>query len=58
MQHHPHDRVPRISWGKVAALVVGTGGRQKMAVSIQAYHAPAGGWGLGEFYATLDGYTG
>lgn len=54
MQYHPHDCVPRISWGKV---VPADGGGEVMAVSIQAHHALVDGSGLGEFYAAFERYV-
>ena len=54
MQYHPHDSVPRISWGKV---VPAARGGEEMAVSIQAHHALVDGAALGLFYAELNRYV-
>ena len=54
MQYHPHDSVPRISWGKV---VPRPGGGEEMAVSIQAHHALVDGRAVGAFYEALETYV-
>ena len=53
MHYHPHDSVPRISWGKVLPR----GEQLVMPVSIQAHHALMDGRGLGDFYAALEAYV-
>ena len=53
MHYHPHDSVPRISWGKVLPQ----GDRRLMPVSIQAHHALVDGRALGAFYAALEAYV-
>ena len=55
MQYHPHDCVPRISWGKVVPRL---GGGEEMSVSIQAHHALVDGRGVGDFFAALEAYIG
>ena len=59
MNYHPHDSVPRISWGKAVAETsssVATVPRRLMPVSIHAHHALVDGRGLGAFYEALDVY--
>lgn len=46
MNYHPHDSVPRITWGKLTPR----DGTIKMPVSISAHHALVDGVHLGRFF--------
>ncbi|MFQ5446894.1 MAG: CatA-like O-acetyltransferase [Saprospiraceae bacterium] len=50
MQYHPHDSVPRITWGKFFE----ENNHLKMPVSIQAHHALVDGRHAGQFYKKLE----
>ena len=50
MQLHPHDSVPRISWGKFFE----SEGRTMMPLSLQAHHALVDGVHVGQFYERVD----
>lgn len=50
MQFHPHDSVPRITWGKF----FGSGGRTMMPLSLQAHHALVDGVHAGLFFERVD----
>jgi chloramphenicol O-acetyltransferase type A len=50
MHYHPHDSVPRITWGKFFE----ENGQLKMPVSVQAHHALVDGRHAGLFYQKLE----
>lgn len=50
MRYHPHDSVPRISWGKFFE----SGGRTMMPLSLQAHHALVDGVHAGRFFQRVD----
>ena len=50
MHFHPHDSVPRISWGKFFEQ----NGKILMPVSIQAHHALVDGRHMGAYFETLQ----
>jgi chloramphenicol O-acetyltransferase type A len=50
MQYHPHDCVPRISWGKFFE----TEGRTMMPLSLQAHHALVDGVHAGRFFEGVE----
>ncbi|TAK36460.1 MAG: chloramphenicol acetyltransferase [Saprospiraceae bacterium] len=50
MHYHPHDSVPRITWGKVFE----ENGHLKMPLSIQAHHALVDGRHAGQFYQNVE----
>lgn len=50
MQYHPHDSVPRISWGKFSE----SGGRTMMPLSLQAHHALVDGVHVGKFFQRVE----
>jgi chloramphenicol O-acetyltransferase type A len=50
MPYHPHDSVPRITWGRLEE----TDGRVQMPVAIQAHHALADGRHIGRFFERLE----
>jgi len=50
MQYHPHDSVPRITWGKFFE----ENGQLKMPLSVQAHHALVDGRHAGIFYQKVD----
>ena len=54
MHYHPHDSVPRITWGKVLR----EGARAWLPVSVQAHHAVVDGRAMGAFYEALERYVG
>lgn len=50
MQFHPHDCVPRISWGKFFE----SNGRTMMPLSLQAHHALVDGVHAGRFFEGVE----
>jgi len=50
MQYHPHDSVPRISWGKFFE----SDGRTLMPLSLQAHHALVDGVHAGQFFEGVE----
>jgi chloramphenicol O-acetyltransferase type A len=50
MQYHPHDSVPRISWGKFFE----SEGRTMMPLSLQAHHALVDGVHVGQFFQRVE----
>lgn len=50
MQLHPHDSVPRISWGKFFE----SEGRTMMPLSVQAHHALVDGYHAAQFYERVE----
>ena len=52
MHFHPHDSVPRISWGKFFEQ----NGKILMPVSIQAHHALVDGRHMGVYFETLQNH--
>lgn len=50
MNYHPHDSVPRISWGKIFEL----NNQHLMPVSVQAHHALVDGQHMGEFFNLFE----
>jgi len=50
MHYHPHDSVPRISWGKFFEA----GGRTMMALSLHAHHALVDGVHAGRFFQGVE----
>lgn len=50
MPYHPHDSVPRITWGKFFA----EGKRTKMPLSVQAHHALVDGRHVGQFFELFE----
>jgi len=50
MRYHPHDSVPRISWGKFFEA----GGRTMMPLSLQAHHALVDGVHAGRFFEGVE----
>ena len=49
MHYHPHDSVPRISWGKFFEQ----NGKQLMPVAVQAHHALVDGRHMGRYFELL-----
>jgi chloramphenicol O-acetyltransferase type A len=50
MQYHPHDSVPRISWGKLFDQE----GRKMMPLSVQAHHGVVDGKHVGNYFQLLE----
>jgi len=50
MRYHPHDSVPRISWGKFFEA----DGRTMMPLSLQAHHALVDGVHAGRFFEGVE----
>ncbi|MDC6364559.1 MULTISPECIES: chloramphenicol acetyltransferase [Flavobacteriaceae] len=50
MHYHPHDSVPRISWGKFYEQ----NGKTLMPISVQAHHALVDGRHMGQFFETFE----
>lgn len=50
MHYHPHDSVPRISWGKFFELE----GKMMMPLSVQAHHALVDGRHLGKYFQNVE----
>ena len=50
MRYHPHDSVPRISWGKFFE----SGGRTMMPLSLQVHHALVDGVHVGRFFERVE----
>ena len=50
MQYHPHDSVPRISWGKLYE----EGNKIMMPLSVQAHHGVVDGKHVGEYFQGLE----
>ena len=50
MRYHPHDSVPRISWGKFFE----SGGRTMMPLSLQVHHALVDGVHVGRFFECVE----
>lgn len=50
MQFHPHDSVPRISWGKIHEV----DGRMMMPLSVQVHHAVVDGSHVGQFFEQVE----
>jgi chloramphenicol O-acetyltransferase type A len=50
MQLHPHDSVPRITWGKL----YNPGNALMLPVSVQAHHAVVDGVHMGRFFEGLE----
>ena len=50
MNYHPHDSVPRISWGKFFEQ----DGKTLMPVSVQAHHALVDGRHMGAYFQNLE----
>ncbi|MFH1809182.1 MAG: CatA-like O-acetyltransferase [Pseudomonadota bacterium] len=50
MQYHPHDSVPRITWGKF----VDSGGQLRMPLSVQAHHALVDGVHMGRYFQRVE----
>lgn len=53
MQYHPHDSVPRISWGKIYPQ----DHRSMMPLSIQVHHAVVDGRHVGAFFENVEKIT-
>ena len=52
MSYHPHDSVPRISWGKF----FNSGNKVMMPLSVQAHHALVDGRHMGSFFNLFQEY--
>ena len=50
MQYHPHDSVPRISWGKIHKV----DGRMMMPLSVQVHHAIVDGSHVGAYFEQIE----
>lgn len=50
MSFHPHDSVPRITWGKL----IKENGRIKMPLSVQAHHAIVDGRHTGMYFQQME----
>ncbi len=50
MHYHPHDSVPRISWGKFFDL----NGKKMMPLSVQAHHALVDGRHIGAYFQNVE----
>lgn len=50
MSYHPHDCVPRITWGKIVAQA----GRRMMPLSVQAHHALVDGVHMGRYFEAVE----
>ncbi len=50
MQYHPHDSVPRISWG----MFFESDGRTLMPLSLQVHHALVDGLHVGRFFQRVE----
>ncbi len=50
MRYHPHDSVPRISWGKFFV----SDGRTMMPLSLQVHHALVDGIHVGRFFERVE----
>ncbi|MBT3222360.1 MAG: hypothetical protein HN348_25075 [Proteobacteria bacterium] len=50
MSYHPHDSVPRISWGKF----VKEGSRTRMPLAVQVHYALVDGRHVGRFFQQFD----
>lgn len=50
MNYHPHDSVPRISWGRFSE----SGGRTTMPLSLQSHHALVDGIHAGQFFERVE----
>ncbi|MBT8220513.1 MAG: chloramphenicol acetyltransferase [Bacteroidia bacterium] len=53
MQFHPHDSVPRISWGKILE----TNGVMTMPLSVQVHHAIVDGSHVGQYFEMVESYA-
>lgn len=52
MSYHPHDSVPRISWGKIFE----SNGQKLMPLAVQAHHALVDGNHMGKFFTDFEEY--
>ena len=52
MQFHPHDSVPRISWGKIHEV----NGAMQMPLSVQVHHALVDGSHVGRYFELVADY--
>lgn len=52
MNYHPHDSVPRISWGKFFQQ----NGRQLMPLAVQVHHALVDGRHMGMYFENVENY--
>lgn len=50
MHYHPHDSVPRITWGQLRR----SGGELLMPLSVQAHHALMDGVHMGRFFQLVE----
>ena len=50
MQYHPHDSVPRISWGKIHEV----NGQMMMPLSLQVHHAIVDGSQVGIYFERVE----
>ncbi len=50
MQYHPHDSVPRISWGKIHEV----NGKMIMPLSVQVHHAIVDGSQVGLYFDKIE----
>jgi len=53
MQYHPHDSVPRISWGKIHEV----DGKMMMPLSVQVHHAIVDGSQVGAYFEQVEALT-
>ena len=54
MSYHPHDSVPRITWGKF----IQEQGRIKMPLSVQAHHGVVDGQHIGSYFQQMEKWGG
>lgn len=52
MSYHPHDSVPRISWGKIFE----NNGQKLMPLAVQAHHALVDGSHMGKYFTDFEEY--
>ena len=50
MNYHPHDSVPRISWGRFFTL----NGKQMMPLAVQVHHALVDGRHVGHYFEKVE----
>ncbi|MEM1220800.1 MAG: CatA-like O-acetyltransferase [Bacteroidota bacterium] len=50
MNYHPHDSIPRISWGKYTS----DNGKTQLPVSVQTHHALVDGRQVGYFFQRIE----
>nr|WP_299381958.1 chloramphenicol acetyltransferase [Allomuricauda sp.] len=50
MHYHPHDSVPRISWGKF----LDQNGRKMMPLAVQAHHGLVDGRHMGSYFKNIE----